>query len=80
MLAYFKKKESTNFQWDKLALNWGMLLALFIISFIRGNGREPSIIGVERCTGVDWVLFWLLVAIGALFTVVGVKITLKEYK
>lgn len=43
------KDESTNFQWSKLALNYGMLIIMIILQLFRGPGITPSMIGISRC-------------------------------
>lgn len=55
MIAY----ESSNLQWSKLALNWGILIALIVLGLMRGSGTD-SIIGVIRCSKMDWILFAIL--------------------
>ena len=52
--------ESTNFQWQKLALNWGMVLILVAISLLRGSGDVRSIANVTRCDKEDWYFFGAL--------------------
>ena len=58
-LARIIEYESTNFQWSKLALNWGMIIALIVLGLMRGSGTD-SIIGVVKCSSMDWVLFGIL--------------------
>jgi len=41
-----------------------MLLTLVLVSLLRGSGKEPSIVGSERCTSVDWTLLAVLVTVG----------------
>jgi hypothetical protein len=54
-----------------------MLLALFIISLIRGKG-DGSMTGVIKCSGIDWFLFALLLAISVLLTIVAIFLLRKE--
>jgi len=58
-LEKFIEKESTNFQWAKLGLNWGMILILIVISILRGSG-DNSPVGIMRCDKSDWKLYGLL--------------------
>ena len=74
ILAKIIKNESTNFQWSKLALNYGMLAIMIILQLLRGPGSEPSIIGVSRCDALDWVLLIGLILISILFTFAGWRI------
>lgn len=59
-LAEIIAYESTNLQWTKLILNWGLILILTVFSLMKGSGAEISIIGVMRCDGLDWALFAIL--------------------
>ena len=51
--------ESTNLQWSKLILNWGIIAVLVVIQLMRGSGK-PSIIDAIRCDTTDWILFMVL--------------------
>lgn len=72
-------RESTNFQWNKLLLNWGMIIVLTVISLLKGSG-DNSPIGVTRCSGLDWALFALLQVLCVIFIVLAVVLVKKEYK
>lgn len=72
-LAKIIKQESTNFQWSKLALNYGMLAIMVILQLLRGPGSEPSIIDVNRCDKLDWVLLTALFLMCGLLTIVGCR-------
>ena len=50
------ESESTNFQWSKLSINFGMLAIMTIIQLLRGPDSKPSIIGVNRCDNLDFIL------------------------
>jgi uncharacterized membrane protein YfcA len=78
-VAKIIERESTNLQWDKLALNFGMLLILFVLTLLRGPGDEPSLIGVVRCDPMDWVLFSVLIALSVVVTVIVLVILRREY-
>jgi len=41
-----------------------MLFALIAVSLLRGSGKEPSIIGSEKCSFTDWTLQAVLVTVG----------------
>ena len=73
------KKESTNFQWNKVIMNYIMLILLFTINLLRGDGKEPSIIGVTRCKQIDWVLFGTLIFSSTFLTITAIIILRKEY-
>ena len=78
-LAKIIANESTNLQWKKLALNYGMLLIMIFCMLLRGPASHPSIIGVERCDVLDFT-FLTLVLIGAIvLTVIAIKGASVEY-
>ena len=74
--------ESTNLQWRKLALNWGMIVVLMVISLMRGSSNRPedSLIGTVRCDTVDWSLFFALQILCLLFLAMGIVTVKYEYK
>jgi len=72
------KNESTNLQWLKLSLNWGMVLILTACLLLRGSG-ETSIIGVKRCDPLDWILFAGLQAACFIMTTLGILLAKREY-
>ncbi len=41
------KKEEGHWQFDKLAINWGAMVLLVVISLLRGSAATPSIAGIE---------------------------------
>jgi hypothetical protein len=71
--------ESTNFQWQKLALNWGMVLVLILISILRGSGEGLSMIDVARCDKTDWFLFGALQICCLLFLGYGIYVVKTEH-
>jgi uncharacterized membrane protein YfcA len=77
-LAKIIAYESTNFQWQKLAHNWLLILALTIISVLKGSGTD-SLIGVKKCDKIDWTLFAILQVICLSFLAWGLIIVKKEY-
>lgn len=70
--------ESTNFT-RKLALNFAMLLLLFIVSLFRGSGKTTSIVGVNKCNPADHVLLTVLIVGGFIAMFIGALIVRKEY-
>ena len=73
------QKESTNWQWKKVLLNYLMLAVLFTINLLRGPGNEPSIVGIQRCQKIDWFLFALLLVLSSLITGTAIIILRKDY-
>ena len=73
------KAESTNFQWLKLCLNFGMLLVMVVCMVLRGPGNEKSLIGVQACDTPDF-LFLILILVAAIFlTFIAIKSAQEEY-
>lgn len=56
-----------------------MMVLLLIVSYLRGTGNEPSIIGITKCTTLDTTLFILLIASGFFVTGVGVFFIKRDY-
>ena len=55
-------------------------MVLVIIQVLRGSGTKPSLIGVERCDALDWVLFSILILSGVILTYVALKVNFAEYE
>lgn len=72
-------RESSHFQWVKLALNLAMLAILFVISVLKGHKNGPSVIGVSRCTTADWVMIAALIVLGFVFLGLSVWYIQKEH-
>ena len=71
--------ESSHFQWSKLSMNIGMVVVLFVVTLLRGDGNKPSIVGVSRCDPYEWALLATLVIVALILTV-GTAIMLnREY-
>jgi uncharacterized membrane protein YfcA len=56
-----------------------MMIILFVVAFLRGTGKKPSVIGVTKCDTVDHTLFILLIVSGLIVTIISVVILKKEY-
>lgn len=56
-----------------------MMIVLLLISLIKGKG-DGSMVGVVKCSEIDWVLFGFLVAIAIIITGLGIFILNREYK
>ena len=46
---------------------------------MRGQGKEPSIIGSTRCTSIDWTLLIILLVASIIMTILAVIVQRKEY-
>ena len=71
------QNEKTHLQWPKLVLNWVMILTLLVVSLFRGDG-SGNILPVIRCDGADWFLFFFLLAVSAVMTVIGLVLLKRD--
>ena len=71
--------ESTNLQWKKLALNYGMLLVMVVCMLLRGPSSKPSVIGVKRCDALDFILLGLVLVGAIIFTGIAIRTASTEY-
>ena len=72
--------ESTNLQWKKLALNYGMLVIMIVCMLLRGPASKPSMIGVERCDALDFIFLGIVLVGAVVLTAIAIKITAAEYE
>ena len=73
--------ESTNLQWSRLALNWGLIVVLIILSVLKGADKEEdSVLGILKCDAVDWTLFVVLQLICLIFLGIGVFLLYKDFQ
>lgn len=61
-------------------MNYGMLAIMLILQMLRGPGSKPSIIDVNRCDKLDWVLLSALFLMCALLTIAGWRMMQTEYE
>ena len=72
--------ENTNWQPKKQIAIFVMMPTLILVSLFRGSGKEPSFIGSERCSPLDWSLLTILLSTGFAIIVVTFDMQLKELK
>lgn len=72
------EREKTHAQWDKHLLCLIVLVSQCLINLFRGSKANPSIVGIEHCGPVDWVLFALYLAICCVMSVVSIKRVMAE--
>lgn len=73
--------ESTVFQWKKLALNWGIIFFLIIISVLKGgNSPQDSLLGVVKCGKDDWIMFGVLQVVCVIFLLISLHVIKTEYR
>lgn len=69
------------FQWSKLALNWGVIGILVVVSLLKG-GSSPndSLLGIVKCGKDDWIIFAVLQVICVVFLILGLLVIKREYR
>lgn len=63
----------------KLLFSLGMITILFVITLFRGNGVDPSVVGITKCQPADHILLVLLIVSGIASTVGASFWVKKEY-
>jgi len=48
-----------------------MMIVVFMCTLFRGNGVDPSIVGVTKCMAVDHLLLTILILSGIISTVIA---------
>jgi len=71
-------QENGHGQWIKQGLNILLLIILIMMNLFRGNSSMDSIIGVEKCSAMEYVITVIFVLICVLFTWIAVVINAKE--
>lgn len=80
-LESIKAKENTNFQWTKLAMNYGILIVMTVIKLIRGPGAgQESLLGITICSWQSWLAFAIQIIIVLIFSGLAAKIANNEYE
>jgi len=44
-----------------------MLAFLFVVNLVRGSAKNPSIVNLNKCGGIDWAIFF-----GAFVVYIGI--------
>ncbi|CDW79605.1 UNKNOWN [Stylonychia lemnae] len=55
-LEHIIEKEKTHFQWDKHFTCISIFLILLSTNLLRGNKSLESIVGIDRCSSLDWIV------------------------
>ncbi|CDW75048.1 UNKNOWN [Stylonychia lemnae] len=66
--------EKTNFQWEKHILCFMIFILVLCTNLLRGNKNVPSIVGVERCGPIDFIILLSFFIVCGLITVCALKI------
>ena len=79
MLEKIVRRESTNFQWGKLGMNYGMLTIMIVSQVVRGPGSgEKSVVGIEFCHTTSWITFAILVVCSVSMTLFSIRLSAEE--
>lgn len=62
------EREGGHKQWAKQGINCSLLIMLVLMNVVLGSKSRPSLVGVENCSGGYWAIFFIYMAICALFT------------
>lgn len=72
-------RESTNFQWVKLSMNYGMLAFMVLTKLMRGpGGGKESMFGLKICDALAWVAYAALWVFAALLTLLAARVAKME--
>ena len=55
-------------------------MVLFIVSLFRGNGKDPSVVGVTKCQAADHILLAIIIVAGFVFTGIASYWSLLDYR
>ena len=72
------EKEKTHKQWDKHAVCVGLLVAIVVTNVLRGNKSFPSIVGIPRCSILDWLILGLFFGFCFVLSYLSVKKVQRE--
>lgn len=67
------EKERTHKQWDKWVICMFILASVILVNLLRGGKGADSVIGIDSCSVVDWVIQVFYLGICALVTYYGVQ-------
>lgn len=70
--------ERSHKQWRKHGLCFVVLISLILVTFLRGNSKAPSVVGIKRCSPLDWIIQLLYIGVCLICTSLAIKIVKKE--
>lgn len=59
-------------------MNVLIITVSLIVNALRGTPKTPSIIGIKKCSNLDWSIFFSFVLIAFLMSFIGVRINMRE--
>jgi hypothetical protein len=72
-LNEFINYENKHFPLKRMVLFLGLLALLIVVSLLRGSKYTPSIVDMEKCIGVDWVLIIFVIIVCCSMSFVAIK-------
>jgi len=80
-VAKQKRIEGRNFYWPKFWVILAVCIMAILVAIFRGGARGiKSVIGVARCTGVDWGIFAIYVVLLSCLPFYSYWIIMREQK
>lgn len=80
LLKLEEEKDLKKFPLDKLFYMLSAYLVMIATSLIKGSDHFPSLVGVESCSAIYWVVYFMYIPFGVLFTVIMAKKIRHEYE
>lgn len=71
-LLLLHKKESTILQWNYIAFIIVTFGGFFLILFFNGPGKEESVVGINRCDGIWWGMYAIIIVFALLMTALAI--------
>ena len=59
-------------------MNIFIITVSLVVNALRGTPKAPSIIGIKKCSILDWSFFFTFVLIAFIMTLIGVRINMRE--
>ena len=72
------KRENTHFQIKKLLIIFTILVTLILVSLFRGSSKVESIIGIDKCSPLDFVFVGIFFFMCLLMCFITARILKKE--
>lgn len=64
--------------WRKHLMAFFIITVSLAVNFLRGSRKSPSIIGIRKCSLLDWSIFLSFIVIALIMTYIGVKFNMQE--
>jgi uncharacterized membrane protein YfcA len=80
LLKIEEKKDLEKFPLEKLFYMLVAYLVMISISLVKGSDHFPSLVGVESCSSIYWIVYFLYIPFAILFTLIMTKKIKYEYE